>query len=102
MKVIKLIEKNVFELGFRGEVIIGAPGFESYEYIKIISLTDSPYKSRIHFTIDMEPMPETKQRLDFPWNKNLVYNVGISTCSPSNEAYFEISKLAAINKVKGK
>ena len=50
----------------------------------------------------MEPMLETKQRLDFPTNKNLVYNVGISTCSPSNEAYFKISKLAAINKAKGR
>jgi len=81
--------------------VIGAPGFSTFEYIKEISLANSLYKERIHFTIDMEDMKETKERLDFTWNKNIVYNIGHSACSPSNKAYFEISKLAAINKVKG-
>ena len=59
------------------------------------------YRNRIHFTIDMEDMKETKDRLDFKWNKNIVYNVGISACAPVNEAYFGISKLSAINTAKG-
>ena len=46
-------------------------------------------------------MKETKEQLDFSWNKNIVYNIGHSACSPSNKAYFGISKLSAINQAKG-
>ena len=49
----------------------------------------------------MEDMKETKERLDFAWNKNIVYNVGISACAPVNKAYFAVSKLSAINTAKG-
>ena len=96
-----MVEENLFGKGFRGSLIIGGPGFSTYEYIKEISQTNSVYRNQIHFTIDMEDMKATKERLDFAWNKNIVYNVGISTCAPVNKAYFGISKLAAINKAKG-
>ena len=49
----------------------------------------------------MEDMKETKERLDFAWNKNIVYNVGISACAPVNKAHFAVSKLSAINTAKG-
>ncbi|XP_066922651.1 dermonecrotic toxin LiSicTox-betaID1-like [Clytia hemisphaerica] len=100
-KVITLIEENLYGQGYKGSVIIGATGFANKEYIKEISMTNSVYRDRIHFTIDFEEMKATKEQLDFSWNKNIVYNIGHSACSPSNKAYFGISKLSAINQAKG-
>jgi len=102
--VANMLEKDVFLKGFMGEVVVGAPGFHSYPYIdhlaRVVSQKPS-IKDRVHFTIDMEEAIHTKKWLDFPHNKNIVYNIGISTCSPSNVASFTVSKLAAINKAKG-
>lgn len=99
--MVSLLEKHLFRAGFQGSVVIGAPGFSTYKYIEEIAKTSSPYKNRIHFTIDWEDMSATKQILDFANNKNVVYNAGLSACSPQGDADFKTSKLALINRVKG-
>lgn len=104
--VIEMLEMEVFLKGWRGEVIIGAPSFKSFVYIEhlarlLTTKTRFEMNTRVHFTIDQEPAIHTKKWLDFSFNKNLVYNIGLSTCSPYFEAYEELSKLAAINKAKG-
>lgn len=100
-KVVAMLETHLFGQGFKGEVIIGAPGFYSSSYITEISKTKSQYRRKIHFTIDQEDMAETKTRLDFKHNKNLVYNIGISACSPTVVADKAKSKLAMLNKNEG-
>lgn len=97
-----MLEENLFKQGFQGEVVIGGPGFITYSYIKEIADANTQYKDRIHFTIDWEDMSATKQVLDFPTNKNIVYNAGLSACSPQGDADFKTSKLALLNRVKGK
>ncbi|XP_057296967.1 uncharacterized protein LOC130625870 [Hydractinia symbiolongicarpus] len=100
-KVVALVEKELFGEGFQGEVIFGAGKFTSLPYITAISKENSDNKDKIHFTIDQEDMAQTKSKLDVLENKNIVYNVGESTCSPRNVANKKLSHLAALNKVKG-
>ncbi|XP_057296966.1 dermonecrotic toxin StSicTox-betaIB1i-like [Hydractinia symbiolongicarpus] len=100
-KVVALVEKELFEKGFQGEVIFGAGKFSSLPYITAISKANSKHKNKIHFTIDQEDMAQTKSKLDVLENKNIVYNVGESACSPRNVANKKLSHLAALNKVKG-
>lgn len=83
-------------------MIFGAGKFSSLPYITAISKVNSKHKNKIHFTIDQEDMAQTKSKLDVLENKNIVYNVGESACSPRNVANKKLSHLAALNKVKGK
>ena len=99
-----MIEDELIGKGFSAEIVIGASKFSSFPYIKEVAklAAKNPLtKGIIHFTIDMESAIDTKKRLDFSFNKNVVYNIGISTCSPLNVATDELSELAAINKAKG-
>ena len=41
----------------------------------------------------MESEMDTKRTLDFSFNKNVVYNIGISTCSPLYVATDELKVL---------
>lgn len=100
-KMIQLLENELFGKGYVGQVIIGAGKFSSLPYIAKISETTSIYKDKIHFTIDEEDMLLTKKTLDRLSNKNVVYNFGVTHCSPKKAASTKFSKLAAINKVKG-
>lgn len=100
--MIQLLENELFGKGYVGQVIIGAGKFSSLPYIAKISETTSIYKDKIHFTIDEEDMLSTKKTLDRLSNKNVVYNFGVTHCSPKKAASTKFSKLAAINKVKGK
>lgn len=43
---------------------------------------------------------DIKRMLDFSFNENVVYNIGITVCYPFTVATTKISKLAAINKAK--
>ena len=100
----KLIEDELIRKEYLGQIVIGAPKFISFPYIEELAklAAKNPLtKDIIHFTIDMESASDTKKRLDFPFNKNVVYNIGESACSPRFVASTKLSKLAAINKVKG-
>ena len=95
------MEDNLFKLGYKGSVLFGAPGVESLDYLREISKTKSSFKKRIHFTMDTVSMEKAKELLNFPWNRNTVYNDGSSACSPKTPG-FDKAKLIAVNVAKGK
>lgn len=95
------MDSELFGRGFRGEVIVGAPGFDSMPYITEISKTNSRHRSKIHFTIDMETLADTKNKLNTLSNKNIVYNKGLTACSPTSPVTKYQSRIAAMNKHAG-
>ena len=85
--------------GYSAEIVIGASYFSSFPYIKEVAklaAKNSLTKRITHFTFDTESTIDTKKWLDFSLNKNVVYNIGRSTCSTSYVATVELSELAAI------
>jgi len=96
-----LVEDNLFKRGYRGVVMIGAAGEESLDYLREVSKSKSAFKDRIYFTMDSVSMEKAKELLDFPWNRNVIFNTGASACSPKNPG-FEKAKLIAVNVAKGK
>ena len=105
----KLIEDELNGKGYSAEIVIGAPEFSSFPYIKELeklAAKNSSAKDIIHFTIDIQwqndkSPSDLKRILDFSFNENVVYNIGITVCYPFTVATTKISKLAAINKAKG-
>jgi len=80
--LIKLLEHNLFSLCYKGIVLIGAEGHEITSYFDEISKTNSTFKDRIYVTMDSVTMKTARNALDFANFKNIVYNNGMTACSP--------------------
>ncbi|XP_057296753.1 uncharacterized protein LOC130625670 isoform X2 [Hydractinia symbiolongicarpus] len=99
--LIRILDLELFDKGFRGEVIVSASEFPCMPYITEISKTTSTRRNRTHFTIDFETLADTKNRLDTLSNKNVVYNKGLTACSPISPVTKYQSRIAAMNKHAG-
>ncbi len=98
--VVPFLDKNLFEYGYRGNVVIGSGEINTYEYIKaaIEAANNSPYKTRYYFTFDQEGddysgVIAMLSRL----TNNRVYGTGITSCSP--KTYYSGIEKAAQGKI---
>ena len=99
-----MIEDELFNKGYKGEIIVGVGKRKMYSYILRIAQVAAAKKSigsKIHFNLDAESASTNKILLDFPFNKNLVFTTGSSACFPTLPSDNQ-RELDAINKVKGK
>ncbi|CAF3892870.1 unnamed protein product [Adineta steineri] len=97
--VVPFLDRNLFEYGYRGNVIIGSGEVKTYEYIKaaIEAANNSPYKTRYYFTFDQEGddysgVIAMLSRL----TDNRVYGTGLASCLP--ETYYSGIEKAAEGK----
>ena len=99
-----MIEDELFDKGYKGEIIVGVGKREKYPYIARIAqiaAAKTSISSKIHFNLDAESASTNKILLDFSFNKNLVFTTGSSACYPILPSDKQ-RELDAINKVKGK
>eukprot|EP00111_Clytia_hemisphaerica_P019542 TCONS_00057613-protein len=80
--LINVLEDNLFSLGYKGVVLIGAEGHEIASYFNEVSKTTSTFKDRIYVTMDSVTMKTARNNLDFTNFKNIIYNNGMTGCSP--------------------
>jgi hypothetical protein len=99
--VVPFIDKNLFEYGYQGNVIIGSGKINTYEYMKaaIEAANNSPYKTRYYFTFDQEGNDYSGviAILSRLTNKR-VYGTGISSCVPKK--YYSGIEEAAQGKLR--
>ncbi|MBY4675375.1 hypothetical protein [Marinobacterium arenosum] len=85
---VKLINQELFNKGYRGNLIIGVSKSESFAYLKSAAkqATQYPNKSNYYFSIDQEGnnVPETINLLKTlsPITENRVYGTGITALLP--------------------
>lgn len=101
-KVVRAMER-LFNRGYRGVVIIGAPKLSDARYVQVASqvASTSPYRDRMFFTIDGEGAKtrEVLDRLVELQIPNRVYGTGISACSPTQ--YYGSTLLGEVNRRAG-
>jgi len=82
LPLINVLDDNLFSLGYKGVVLIGAEGHEIASYFNEVSKTTSTFKDRIYVTMDSVTMKTARNNLDFTNFKNIIYNNGMTGCSP--------------------
>jgi len=104
--IVKALEDQLFKKGYKGNVIVGGPKFDSLPYVKKVSQIThaSPYHKQTFISIDMEDnnIGGVINRLKsaYPANQNVVFGTGVSACAPSPITK-QTHKLSAINSAKG-
>jgi len=81
-KIVKALDNNLFNNGYRGIVILGAEGKHTKPYFDEIVKSNSPNLNRIYLTMDSVKMSIARAKLDYPNFKNILYNTGQTACSP--------------------
>lgn len=79
--VVAMLEQNLFAVGYKGKVIIGAPKTEYKEYIRgaVEAAKKSPYENKIYFSFDQmgSEVENVVQTLSSMTTKG-VYGVGLT------------------------
>jgi hypothetical protein len=98
----KLLIERLFEMGYKGSVIVGVAKLEGMEYLQgvVKAISASSFEGRVAYTIDQEDSKQyevlTALVLLSPYR---AYSVGISACSPST--YYEQIKIGYANYEAG-
>ena len=101
--IIRALNTDLFDVGFKGKVIIGSPKLNTLPYLEaaVGEARTSQYQSR--YTIDLEKnnIVNTLRDLHTLATSNIVYGTGISACAPGWLIKDSTLKLAALNKANG-
>lgn len=95
-KVVQLLNRNVFDRGYQGQVIIGCPSVLFADYLKgaIAEADQSKYSDRYYYTFDSEgrhPELVWHESLELPTH-NLIYSTGTTSCSFLSLTYSDAIK----------
>ena len=104
IQILKILEVELFGMGYTGRVLISASTYKEMPYfIRVAELAaTSKFNSRITFSINKEynDIQGVLKRTILPVNRRLTYGTGGSVCLP-DPIKLETYKLAMINKLKG-
>ena len=81
-QIVKALDDNLFNNGYKGIVILGAEGVNTKPYFDEIVNTNSPNLKRIYLTMDSVKMSIARKQLTYENFKNILYNTGATACSP--------------------
>jgi len=99
--VIKMINQELFNRGFKGTVIVGVPEFNGLPYLRAAAqeASSSAYKDRTFFAVDQESdaLKTIKELASF--TKNRAYGVGLPSFVPIK--FFSAISLASRNEKAG-
>ena len=95
-KVVQLLNKNIFDRGYLGQVIIGCPSVAFADYLKgaIAEADQSKYYDRYFYTFDSEgrhPELVWHESLELPTH-NIIYSTGTTSCSFLSMTFLDVVK----------